>query len=141
MYKCRCKCGNEKIAVGYKLRNGEVKSCGCLRLEEAIKSKAIYFDVDGKKKYLNELAKEYKIGVSTIKHRLNLGLSIQEALQKTSKENKYKGAYFDKRRKKYNASISVNKKSIHLGCFNTAEEAHAAYLEAYKKYRGEHRDV
>lgn len=30
MWKCICDCGNEKIADGVYLRNGKVKSCGCL---------------------------------------------------------------------------------------------------------------
>ena|ERR1043165_454701 len=34
----------------------------------------------------------------------------------------------------YRAMISVNKKNIHLGCFKTAEEAHAAYVEAKRKF-------
>lgn len=37
------------------------------------------------------------------------------------------------------AYIKVNYKKVHLGCFDTAEEAHKAYLEAkavYHKIRG-----
>ena len=30
---CRCDCGNIKIIKGYSLKNGNVKSCGCLRSE------------------------------------------------------------------------------------------------------------
>jgi len=37
----------------------------------------------------------------------------------------------------YRAKISINKKSIHLGCFPTAEEAHAAYLVAAQAQWGE----
>jgi len=28
---CRCNCGNEKVIAGYRLRRGNVRSCGCLR--------------------------------------------------------------------------------------------------------------
>lgn len=28
---CRCDCGNEKIISGMVLRNGQTRSCGCLR--------------------------------------------------------------------------------------------------------------
>lgn len=39
---CKCDCGNEFIALTTHLRNGSVKSCGCLRKEIAInKSKTI----------------------------------------------------------------------------------------------------
>ncbi|MGB6301128.1 MAG: hypothetical protein WBF90_33810 [Rivularia sp. (in: cyanobacteria)] len=30
-YYCLCKCGNSKIAQHYRLLNGQVKSCGCIR--------------------------------------------------------------------------------------------------------------
>lgn len=33
---CKCKCGNEIIATGKLLRNGKVKSCGCLKKEKLI---------------------------------------------------------------------------------------------------------
>ena len=34
MWRCRCDCGNEHIAVGKGLRNGNTKSCGCHRTRE-----------------------------------------------------------------------------------------------------------
>lgn len=33
-YLCVCQCGNEKVVRGMLLRNGNTKSCGCLRNEE-----------------------------------------------------------------------------------------------------------
>ena len=33
LYLCKCDCENDKIAAGWLLRRGEVKSCGCLRKE------------------------------------------------------------------------------------------------------------
>ena len=38
------------------------------------------------------------------------------------------------RRGKYEAGITIHSRSMYLGTFNTAEEAHGAYLEAKKKY-------
>ncbi len=32
-WKCLCECGSEKVAPGYKLINGDTKSCGCFRRE------------------------------------------------------------------------------------------------------------
>lgn len=33
MWKCICDCGNEVVCSGKDLRNGNTKSCGCLRLD------------------------------------------------------------------------------------------------------------
>ena len=38
------------------------------------------------------------------------------------------------RRGKYEAGITVNGRSMYLGTYSTAEEAHGAYLEAKRKY-------
>jgi HNH endonuclease/AP2 domain len=42
----------------------------------------------------------------------------------------YIGVTWHKATKKYAASISINKKNIHLGLFHTAEKAGQAYLKA-----------
>lgn len=34
---CTCDCGNEKVAVLRRLKNGETQSCGCLQIENANK--------------------------------------------------------------------------------------------------------
>jgi hypothetical protein len=38
---------------------------------------------------------------------------------------------------RYRAYVFLDNKQIHLGCFDTPEEAHAAYCAAAKKYHGE----
>ncbi len=45
-----------------------------------------------------------------------------------------KGYCLEKKTNKYKAQIVISKKSIHLGVFETEEEAHNAYLEAKEKY-------
>lgn len=35
MWLCECDCGNQKILRGKDLRKGQIKSCGCLRKEQA----------------------------------------------------------------------------------------------------------
>jgi hypothetical protein len=49
----------------------------------------------------------------------------------------YKGVIFDKQTKRYRAHIQAQKKSMHLGCFATPQEAHAAYLRAAGILHGE----
>lgn len=48
-----------------------------------------------------------------------------------------KGVVYCKRTGKYRAAITVNYRSIKLGRFATAEEAHKAYSEALQKHFGE----
>jgi hypothetical protein len=57
-------------------------------------------------------------------------LRIVTAQQNQWNRKDPKGYYFDKRKKKYHATIIVNWKPIFLGLFNTEEEAHQAYLNA-----------
>jgi hypothetical protein len=33
MWLCQCECGKTKVIVGYNLKNGSTRSCGCLRSE------------------------------------------------------------------------------------------------------------
>src|SRR5437773_1937677 len=48
-----------------------------------------------------------------------------------------KGSYFDKTRNKWRAMIKINYKPVHLGYFNTEQEARQAYDIAARKYFGE----
>lgn len=40
MWECVCECGNKKIVMGEKLKNGKSRSCGCLNIE-MIKERSI----------------------------------------------------------------------------------------------------
>jgi hypothetical protein len=42
----------------------------------------------------------------------------------------FKGAFWNKKNEKWISQIALNNKSIYLGCFDTAQEAHAAYCKA-----------
>lgn len=48
-----------------------------------------------------------------------------------------KGAYFDRRSARWRASIRVDGVKVHLGCFDSAENAHAAYAVASARLHGE----
>lgn len=49
----------------------------------------------------------------------------------------YRGVRWYRANKRWSAQIGVNRKSVHLGYFDTAEEAHAAYCVAAKALWGE----
>lgn len=49
----------------------------------------------------------------------------------------YKGVRMKEKSKKYEATIAVNKKWLHLGYFNTPQEAARAYNSAAQKYHGQ----
>lgn len=67
--------------------------------------------------------------------------AIKNLREANSMENarccRAKGFYQDKRTGRFTAQIRVNKKSIHLGTFDTAEAASSVYFAATEKYFGE----
>lgn len=48
-----------------------------------------------------------------------------------------KGVHFNRCNNRFAAQIQINKKRIHLGYFDTAEQAHKAYCSASMKLHGE----
>jgi hypothetical protein len=45
-----------------------------------------------------------------------------------------KGYYWNKRAKKFIASVQINEETVVLGSFDTEEEAREAYFEGIEKY-------
>jgi|DEB0MinimDraft_6_1074348.scaffolds.fasta_scaffold32495_3 hypothetical protein len=67
---------------------------------------------------------------------------IENLRKATAKQNQWnqkgaKGYYFNKERKKWKAHICLNRKTKHLGLFDTEEQAREAYLRAKEKLHGE----
>lgn len=62
----------------------------------------------------------------------------QNAINRRSRRpNGMRGASFHKETGKYVSLIYVGRKQINLGYFDSAEQAHAAYLAASQKYHGD----
>lgn len=72
--------------------------------------------------------------------RCNLRLCTNEQNRRNQKKQqnvKFKGVYRRKEDGKWEARIALNKQRIHLGRFETAEEAAAAYDRAAVLYHGQ----
>lgn len=61
-------------------------------------------------------------------------LRIATCQQNQWNQKNPKGYVFHKTIKRYEARIRLNGERIYLGCFETSEKAHNAYLKAKKKY-------
>lgn len=105
---CKCDCGNEVIVSLRHLRNGEVKSCGCLKVPTG-----------------------QRLGETTRKHCVDGSDPYKLIGTAPRKNNKsgYRGVYYDKEKRKYAATIWFKRKRYRLGRFDTAEEAYEAYLK------------
>lgn len=73
--------------------------------------------------------------ISNLRLAVGVGNFLNKKLTVQNKSG-LKGACWCNRRKKWRANIKVGQKQVHLGQFDTKEEAHAAYVEAAKKYHG-----
>lgn len=106
-YLCKCSCGKEVEVRGVELLSGKIVSCGHKRMEQ-----------------------------KEIKDKLVDGTSLYRMTEKLSKNNTtgYKGVTYDKQLKKYRAHLEFNYKKIHLGLYDTAEEAYQARLAGEEKY-------
>lgn len=118
-FLCRCICGKERWVAAHTLINGTSMSCGCKRTDGD--SQAL---VDGR-----------KISVTVRKKHLDTkyaGFGRKENKNNTAGVT---GVSFAKGGK-YRAYIYVNRKQIHLGVFDTLEDASKARRAAEVKYFG-----
>lgn len=77
-------------------------------------------------------------GLDNTRGNLRLATHSQnQANRKVQKNNKLGVKGVVENGNKYRARIDVNGKCIHLGLFDTLEQARNAYIEAAKKYHGE----
>lgn len=74
--------------------------------------------------------------ISNLREANNAQNNRNTGLRSTNKTG-FKGVYYNKLNKNYNARITVNYKNIHIGCFRTAEEAHEAYKKVASELHGD----
>lgn len=61
--------------------------------------------------------------------------NAQNRTKNVCNKSGYKGVIWHKRDKKWQASITVNKKCIHLGYYSSVEEANEAYIKSSVTYQ------
>jgi hypothetical protein len=113
IYNCICDCGNYKLVSSKHLLSGATRSCGCLTKEMVI--------INQVKAVEKSLYKGTKPCMLTSKI-------------KSTNSSGYKGVAFDKRRTKWRARITFQKREIHLGYYENVEDAVKARKEAEEKY-------
>ena len=119
LWKCKCFCGNIFIAEAYRIKNGEIKSCGCTRK---------VFREDNFKNARKKLENGFKEGTF-------LNSITGNKLYKSNKSG-CRGVTIRKRKNSisYIATIGVKNKNIKLGTYKTLEEAIKARKQAEEKY-------
>jgi hypothetical protein len=63
--------------------------------------------------------------------------NLNNARRRCNNSSGFKGVYFNKKEGRYMAQIRTASKRLFLGLFDSAEEAHAAYVSAAKIHHGE----
>jgi HNH endonuclease len=82
---------------------------------------------------------DHENGIGTDNRLVNLreATALQNRHNSRKKKPGLKGSHKASKGERYRSSIRVEGKRIHLGCFSTPEDAHAAYVAAAEKYFGE----
>lgn len=113
VWKCKCECGEIKDIRGISLTSGSSTSCGC-----------------------SHVVAGHKVQQYTEKTYRKDGVLTSNLIQKLSTRNKtgVKGVSYAKDRNKYRAYITIKRKQIKLGDYNTLEEAKEAREKAEEKY-------
>ena len=111
LYKCQCECGKIIYTRLSHLKDGDIKSCGCLFEENSKKlnTRPVFYD----------------------------GTNISHIKSKKIPKNNtsgFKGVSFNKKRKKWEAALMLRGKTIHLGSFDRIEDAIRARRNGEKKY-------
>lgn len=127
IWECKCDCGEFSFVSHSNLRNGHVKSCGCLRKEVSSKE----MNKKMKTKGYREKAMEARKGITLVE-----GTDLSKLTQKTRSNNTsgQKGVYWNKTKKRWQSYITIMGKNIYLGRYVDKQDAIDARLEAEEKY-------
>lgn len=113
---CKCDCGKITNATTNRLLSGSTKSCGCLKKDTSRKN--------AKNMFLRTKNRDLKE---------NTRLPALRSKEFKNNSSGRKGVYWNKRAKKWFASIEFQKKKYHLGYFSHKSDAIRAREEAEKK--------
>jgi hypothetical protein len=82
LWECDCSCGNSVIVSTSDLKSGNVKSCGCLRMNYRPRLWRGDYTVtyNGKTQTVSEWAEEFGLNYFTLYRRLQRGWDVERAL-------------------------------------------------------------
>lgn len=75
---CICACGKEKIAVGQRLRNGHIKSCGCARWDGTCNLKHGFARKDENGKVSREYSLWCNARARSLREKLPFDIKVEE---------------------------------------------------------------
>lgn len=118
MWKCIWDCGNEVVVNAHSLKGGKTRSCGCLNTQvRSNTAKDRFGFVDG-----TTLA----------------GISPSRKINKNNSTG-VRGVTFDKKRNKWVAQITFQRKKYNLRRYDDKEDAINARLEGEERFFGKYR--
>ena len=118
MWKCIWDCGNEVVVNAHSLKGGKTRSCGCLNTEvRSNTAKDRFGFVDG-----TTLA----------------GISPFRKINKNNSTG-VRGVTFDKKRNKWVAQITFQRKNYNLRRYDDKEDAINARLKGEERFFGKYR--
>lgn len=107
--------------------NGNYSKDNCrwtsMEIQNNNKSSHPILECNGKKKKLMEWAEELGLSPALIRSRLKQGWDDERILTEPTNHKSFKGAYYDKSTNKWRAYRKENGKPVHVGYFDTEDEA------------------
>lgn len=122
MWLCHCDCGKEVTVDGYLLRNGNTKSCGCLRRERGREAMETNSALLANRSRLENLKQVEGTSLLSLEHN------------RKNNRSGVAGVTFDRRSKHWVARLMVRGKYVLNKTFPDFEEAAQARQQAVDEY-------